>query len=92
MCKAAEQAVAQGLSVRELEKMAKKANSEAQLKFSQPRSKKRVQYFDEVELALNEHLGRKVQVQGSKTKGTLQIEFYGEEDLANLLNSLHLKD
>ena len=40
---------------------------------------------DEVELALNEHLSRKVTVQGNRKKGVLQIEFYGEEDLAELI-------
>ena len=38
-----------------------------------------------MELALHEHLGRRVAVKGNKKKGTLQIEFYGEEDLAELL-------
>ena len=42
--------------------------------------------YDEVELALNEHLSRKVTVKNAKdgTSGTLEIEFYSEEDLAEL--------
>lgn len=91
ICAAAKLVVAQGISVRELEKMAKKANEQKQLKLKD-RVKRRVRYFDEVELALNEHLGRKVQVQGNKTKGKLEIEFYGEEDLQNLIHSLNLKE
>ena len=47
-------------------------------------------YFDEVEISLHEYLGRKVRVAGSKKKGTLQIEFYGEEDLQALLKTLQL--
>ena len=41
-------------------------------------------YFDEVELALKEQLGRKIKIKGSKDKGTIQIEFYNKEDLAEI--------
>ena len=92
MRSAAKLAAEQGISVRELEKMAKKSNEQKQLKFKEPRQKNRIRYFDEVELAVGEHLGRKVHVSGNKTKGILQIEFYGEEDLDNLIGALKLKD
>ena len=84
---AAHMAAEQGLSVRELEKMAQKAGEE---KPEKPRSPRRSTYFDEVEISLHEYLGRKVRVAGSKKKGTLQIEFYGEEDLQDLLKTLQL--
>ncbi len=85
MMKAAKLAAEQGVSVRELEKMAKKAVEQSQLKVGQSKSKPRVRYYDEVELALNQHLGRKVQVSGTKKRGVLQIEFYGEQDLTDLV-------
>jgi len=85
MMKAAKLAAEQGVSVRELEKMAKKAVEQSQLKAGQSKSKPRVRYYDEVELALNQHLGRKVQVSGTKKRGVLQIEFYGEQDLTDLI-------
>ena len=44
-----------------------------------------------VSMAVGEYLNRRVKVAGSKKKGTLQIEFYGEEDLQNLLHDLHLR-
>lgn len=91
MIKAANFAAEQGTSVRELEKMSKIANDRAQMKQKEPKAHKRIQYFDEVELALNQHLGRKVQVNGTKTKGILQIEFYGEKDLSDLINSIEFK-
>ncbi len=47
-------------------------------------------YYQEVRLSLAEYLGRKVKVDGNAKKGTLQIEFYGEEDLKTLLNTLSL--
>lgn len=86
MRRAAKLAVEQELSVRQLEKLAQSAKEqlEEQEEKREP-PKRRIPYFDEVELALNEHLGRRVAVKGNKKKGTLQIEFYGEDDLAELL-------
>ena len=86
MRRAAKLAVEQELSVRQLEKLAQGAKEqlEEQEEKREP-PKRRIPYFDEVELALNEHLGRRVAVKGNKKKGTLQIEFYGEDDLAELL-------
>ena len=37
---------------------------------------------------MKENLGRKVRVNGTKKRGVLQIEFYGEDDLAELLKQL----
>ena len=91
MLEAAKTDVEQGLSVRELERMAKKA-AEAQKEGEKPRPTRRIPYFDEVELSLHEHLGRKVRVAGNKTKGTLQIEFYGEEDLQRLMASISFRE
>ena len=91
MLEAAKKAVEQGLSVRELERMAKKA-AEAQKEGEKPWPTRRIPYFDEVELSLHEHLGRKVRVAGNKTKGTLQIEFYGEEDLQRLMASISFRE
>ncbi|QEY35188.1 ParB/RepB/Spo0J family partition protein [Caproiciproducens galactitolivorans] len=85
MLKAAKLAAEQGISVRELEKLAKKANERLKQAEPEPKAKKKPRYFSEVELALNEHLGRKVQVSGTKKRGVLQIEFYGEEDLSELV-------
>ena len=86
MRRAAKLAIEQELSVRQLEKLAQGAKEqlEEQEEKREP-PKRRIPYFDEVELALNEHLGRRVAVKGNKKKGTLQIEFYGEDDLAELL-------
>lgn len=77
----------QGASVRELENMAKRLNEK---KAPSPRSTQRSQYYQEAQLAVGECLGRKVKVSGTKKKGLLQIEFYGEEDLQNLLSELKL--
>jgi ParB family chromosome partitioning protein len=70
-----------GASVRDLEKMAQKANAKPKEK----NPSRQIPYYKETELALKEHLGRKVRVGGTKKRGVLQIEFYGEDDLADLM-------
>lgn len=88
MLEMAQLTVKHGISVRELEKMVKKFLSHETEAEPASLRKKKPRYFEEVELALNTHLGRRVKVEGGKNKGMLQIEFYGEEDLENLVNSL----
>lgn len=78
----AAKAAAAGASVRELEAMAKRANAAPKTK----KTESRMHYYEEVELALRDSLGRKVHVGGSKKRGVLQIEFYGEQDLAELMH------
>lgn len=78
----------QGASVRELEAMAQRT---AKKTFPAGKSAPRNRYYEEAQLAVGQYLGRKVKVAGTKKKGTLQIEFYGEEDLKNLLGELKLQ-
>ena len=85
MLKIAETTVAQDLSVRQVEKMVKYALQGEKPK-PKKRDKKRDQYYDEVEIALTNTLGRKVKVYLSPSghKGTLEFEFFGKEDLTKL--------
>lgn len=83
---AAEEAVAKGLSVRDLERMAKNAKKEKKEPTVTAFAKN--SFYSEVELALTEHLGRRVQVVEGKKGGILQLEFYSEEDLKDLANHL----
>ena len=80
---AARETIEKDLSVRTLEKMAKTAKKNAS-----SRESKRDTLFDEVELALTEHLGRKVRVTGKGENGLLQIAFYGKDDLKALANEI----
>lgn len=77
-----------GATVRQAEKLVKKR--------SQPPQEKTVDflhsYYAEVELALTEALGRKVNVTAKRNKGTLQIEFYDEADLGALAKRLSGED
>lgn len=77
----AAKAAAAGASVRELERMAQRANAKPRAKTA----KRRPKFYAETELALRESLGRKVRVSGSGKRGVLQIEFYGEDDLSELI-------
>ena len=85
---AAKQAVAKGLSVRELEKMANAAKRTPRA----PKPSTRDSFYDEVELALRENLGRQVKVTASAKGGILQVEFFDPEDLRALANKLAEQD
>ena len=85
----AKRAAKDGLSVREVERLAQKSQEEKK-PASAPGSR-RMKYYSEAELALTETLNRVVQVTGNRKKGVLTIEFYGEEDLKNLLADLKLQ-
>lgn len=83
MIAAARKAAAGLLTVRDIEKLAQK------------KEKKRKEtdvfkdsYYKEMELSLNEHLGRKVKIDYSKNKGTLQLEFYDEDDLKSIISRM----
>ena len=81
---AAEQIVSHKLTVRDVEKLAKRSQQEAG---AAPKPRWDA-FYDEVELALKETLGRKVRVVPGRGKGTLEIEFYSNEDLKDLANKL----
>ncbi len=84
---AAETVIEKGLSVRETERMVKALTAEKKAK--KP-SKSRHSFFDEVELSLNNSLGRKAKVitKDGKEGGTLEIAFFDKEDLARIANIL----
>ncbi len=84
----AKTAAEKGLSVRETEKLAK-----ALSKTKTPQKSKQARrdsFFDEVELSLNNSLGRKAKVvtTGKKENGTLEIDFYDKDDLARIVRAL----
>ena len=85
MLKIAEAAITNELSVRQVEKMVKYALQGEKTK-PVKRTKKRDKFYDEVEIALTNVLGRKVKIYLSNTgnKGTLEFEFFGKEDLTKL--------
>lgn len=76
-----------GLTVRQVERAAQKSTEAVESETE--RSDRRIDsYFTEVEISLNERLGRRVKVDYGKNKGTLILEFYNKEDLAELAEKL----
>ena len=74
--------IKEDLSVRTTERLARKSTSDVK---TGKRAKKRNPYYDEVELALSDVLGRQVKVTKSSKKGSLEIEFFDDDDLKKLL-------
>ena len=74
-----------GASVRELEAMTKvKANRN---KKTSPTAKSN--FYSEVEISLKNELGRKVEIKSKgKGKGTITLEFYSDEELAEFARKL----
>lgn len=83
---AAQNIISNNLTVRDVERLAKIKDKNASV--SQKRAARRDSFYDEVELTLSEVLGRKVKVYNGRGKGTLEIEFYSQEDLKNIANKL----
>lgn len=83
---AAQNIISNNLTVRDVERLAKIKDKSATV--SQKRASRRDSFYDEVELTLSEVLGRKVKVYNGRGKGTLEIEFYSQEDLKNIANKL----
>ena len=82
----AQKAAGGGLTVRQVEKIAQKSTEETPEK---PASDTKIDnYFKEMEISLNETLGRKVKVDYGKNKGALILEFYDKDDLAELASKL----
>ena len=76
-----------GMTVRQVERLAQKS-SEAKDVIEKKSDSKIDNYFVEMEISLNERLGRKVKVDYGKNKGALILEFYDKEDLAALAEKL----
>ena len=82
---AAQKIVALGLSVRQAELLCRNMSKEPAPVKEQPLA---VDYVAECEKSLSKHLGRGVKIVNGKRKGRFELEFYGPEDLQNLLDAL----
>lgn len=76
-----------GLTVRQVERAAQKSLEDSE-SVSGKSDKQIDNYFVEMEISLNERLGRKVKVDYGKNKGVLVLEFYDKNDLAALADKL----
>lgn len=82
---AAQRIHALGLSVRQAELLCKNMTRQPA---PQPKVTFAVDYIGECEKSLSKQLGRGVKIINGKRKGKFELEFYGEEDLQNLLDAL----
>lgn len=73
-----------GASVREIERISKQQTVGITMK--KPRIKNKT--YVETEAALAEQIGRKVKISGNGKSGTLQIEFYSDDDLFDLAKKI----
>lgn len=73
-----------GISVRETERLVKTASKEK--KAPEKAAPRRDTFYDEVELALTNSLGRriKVNVNQKENRGTIEIEFFDQQDLSDI--------
>ena len=82
---AAKKIMALALSVRQAETLCKNMSKE-------PKEEKKptlaIDYVAECEKNLSKHLGRGVKIVNGKRKGRFELEFYGQDDLQKLLDTL----
>ncbi len=74
------------MSVREVEKLVKAEKQKAEKKPAKPKT--RDSMFDEIQIALSEALNRRVKITGANGRGTLEIDFFSVEELADMANRL----
>jgi ParB family chromosome partitioning protein len=78
-----------GLSVRQAEELAKKLSGRPE---EEPKRAQRnpldVDYAALAAKELGDHLGRKVKILSGKRKGRVELEYYGMDDLNELLDAL----
>lgn len=87
----ADRIVSQNLSVRQVEALVKKVLNS--INDDQPDDKDQqkgitVDYIDVLQRELGDNLGRKVKIVSGKKKGRIEIEYYGNDDLSQLVELL----
>lgn len=85
---AARSVVAGGLSVRQTEALVKKLTAEKETPADEPAGK--VDYAAEAQKDLASRLGRGVRIVTGRKKGRVELEYYGMDDLNDLLEALAL--
>ena len=84
----AQQIMDKALSVRQAEDIAKRLNQTPKTTEAPPKDPTQVDYAALAARDLGNHLGRKVKIISGKRKGRLELEYYGVEDLNDLLDAL----
>ncbi len=84
----AQLAVENDLSVRVLEEEVKRLNKPEKLKIEEEEELPIVDYFRELEVKIQSHLGRKVKIDGKGRKKTITLSYEDNEDLDEILKLL----
>lgn len=87
--KTARTVVESGLSVRQTEALVKKLLAQKPQKAEKAADPLSVNYTEAAARELAEHLGRGCRIVSGRRKGRLEIEYYGVDDLNDLLEALH---
>lgn len=87
----ANKVIALGLSVRQTETLVSRTEkSRVKAPAEHPSAPFSVDYAAELERSLTNSLGRKVRLHIGRKKGRVELEYYGNEDLEQLIHSLEL--
>ena len=87
--KAADAVLQSDLSVRQTELLVKKLTAEVKEKPAVTTGGLEVNYAEEAAKALCAHLGRGCKIISGRKKGRIELEYYGVDDLNNLLDALN---
>ena len=87
--KAADAVLKSDLSVRQTELLAKKLTAEVKETPAVTTGGLEVNYAEEAAKALCAHLGRGCKIVSGRKKGRIELEYYGVDDLNNLLDALN---
>lgn len=80
-----------GLSVRQTEALAARIEKSFDEERPEPEEKDlKVDYVAELENSLTKSLGRRVKVHTGRRKGRIELEYYGNDDLQQLIHALEL--
>ena len=87
--KAADAVLKSDLSVRQTELLVKKLTAEEKARPAVTTGGLEVNYAEEAAKALCAHLGRGCKIVSGRKKGRIELEYYGVDDLNNLLDALN---
>ncbi|MCC8123432.1 MAG: ParB/RepB/Spo0J family partition protein [Oscillospiraceae bacterium] len=86
--KLAQKVIAEGLSVRQTEALAKRLGAAPKAEETPTASADSQLYIQDAEKHLSSHLGRRVHIVSGNKTGKLELEYYDMEDLTTLLEQL----
>ena len=87
--KAADAVIKSDLSVRQTELLVKKLTAEEKAQPAVTTGGLEVNYAEEAAKSLGAHLGRGCKIVSGRKKGRIELEYYGVDDLNNLLDALN---